>query len=141
MAESIISPGVFQRENDISFIQPAPVEVGAALIGPTVKGPVEEPTTVTSYGEYQRIFGTTFEVNNNSQEYLTSIAAKNYFQQGGNTLLVTRVVSGSYTPATSSNISGSTPVATSFVLETLSEGAAQNSSGSEGSAGHDNAGS
>ena len=48
MAETIISPGVFARENDISFIQPAPVEAGAAIIGPTVKGPVEEPTIVTS---------------------------------------------------------------------------------------------
>jgi hypothetical protein len=26
MAESIISPGVFTRENDISFIQPAPLQ-------------------------------------------------------------------------------------------------------------------
>ena len=32
MAETIISPGVFQRENDISFIQPAPPAVGAAII-------------------------------------------------------------------------------------------------------------
>ena len=38
MAETIISPGVFARENDISFINPAPVEAGAAIIGPTVKG-------------------------------------------------------------------------------------------------------
>ena len=38
MAEAIISPGVFTRENDISFIQPAPVEAGAAIIGPAVKG-------------------------------------------------------------------------------------------------------
>ena len=48
MAESIISPGVLARENDISFIQPAPVEASAAIIGPTVKGPVERPTVVTS---------------------------------------------------------------------------------------------
>ena len=37
MAEAIISPGVFTRENDISFVQPAPVAAGAAFIGPTVK--------------------------------------------------------------------------------------------------------
>jgi hypothetical protein len=57
MAETIISPGVFQRENDISFISPAPVEVGACVIGPTVKGPVEVPTTVTYYNQYVRVFG------------------------------------------------------------------------------------
>ena len=62
MAEQIISPGVFQRENDISFITPAPVEVGACIVGPTVKGPVEIPTTVTSYNEYVRVFGDTFDI-------------------------------------------------------------------------------
>lgn len=99
MAESIISPGVFQRENDISFIQPAPAEAGAAIIGPTVKGPVEQPTVVSSYNEYTRLFGETFEVSGTSQEYLTSLAVKNYFQQGGESVLVTRVV------ATASNFS------------------------------------
>ena len=74
MAETLISPGVFSRENDISFIAPAALEAGAAVLGPTVKGPVEEPTVVTSYGEYQRVFGTTFEVGTDNQEYLTSIA-------------------------------------------------------------------
>ena len=104
MAETIISPGVFTRENDISFIQPAPVAAGAAIIGPAVKGPVQIPTLVTSYNDYVRKFGTTFESGSNSYEYLTSIAVKNYFQQGGNSVLVSRVVSGSFTRATSSNI-------------------------------------
>jgi len=104
MAEQIISPGVFQRENDISFINPAPVEVGACIIGPTVKGPVEIPTTVTSYNEYVRVFGDTFDSGSVQQEFLTSIAAKNYFSQGGNTLLVARAVTGSYTAATSTRI-------------------------------------
>ena len=104
MAETIVSPGVFQRENDISFIQPAPVEVGAAIIGPTVKGPVEIPTVVTSYNDYARKFGVTFESGSGVHEFFTSVAVKNYFQQGGNSCLVTRVVSGSFTSATSTNI-------------------------------------
>ena len=99
MAETIISPGVFTRENDISFIQPAPVTAGAAIIGPAVKGPVEIPTLVTSYGDYVRKFGTTFVSGSNSYEFLTSIAVKNYFQQGGNSVLVSRVVTGSFEPA------------------------------------------
>ena len=94
MAEQIISPGVFQRENDISFIQPAPVEVGAAIIGPTVKGPVEDPTIVRSYNEYVRVFGDILEFSGSNYEYFTSMAAKNYFEQGGNSILVSRVVSG-----------------------------------------------
>ena len=117
MAETLISPGVFERENDISFIQPAPVEVGAAIIGPTVKGPVEVPTVVTSYNDYTRKFGVTFESGSGVHEYFTSVAVKNYFQQGGNTCLVTRVVSGSYTSATSTNIH-STEAGTDEVLYT-----------------------
>ena len=108
MAETIISPGVFTRENDISFIQPAPVTAGAAIIGPAVKGPVEIPTLVTSYGEYVRKFGTTFTSGSNSYEFLTSIAVKNYFQQGGNSVLVSRVVTGSFDAATSTTISNTT---------------------------------
>jgi hypothetical protein len=96
MAETIISPGVFTRENDISFIQPAPVAAGAAIIGPAVKGPVEVPTLVTSYNDYVRKFGTTFASGSTSYEFLTSVAVKNYFQQGGNSVLVSRVVTGSF---------------------------------------------
>ena len=110
MAETIISPGVFTRENDISFIQPAPVAAGAAIIGPTVKGPVEVPTLVTSYNDYVRKFGTTFASGSSSYEFLTSLAVKNYFQQGGNSVLVSRVVSGSsnWTRALSTDINNTT---------------------------------
>jgi phage tail sheath protein FI len=110
MAETIISPGVFTRENDISFIQPAPVAAGAAIIGPTVKGPVEVPTLVTSYNDYVRKFGITFASGSSSYEFLTSLAVKNYFQQGGNSVLVSRVVSGSnnWTRAVSTDINNTT---------------------------------
>ena len=43
MAEKIVSPGVFTNEIDQSFIPAALGEVGGALVGPTVKGPVLEP--------------------------------------------------------------------------------------------------
>jgi hypothetical protein len=129
MAETIISPGVFARENDISFIQPAPVEAGAAIIGPAVKGPVEEPTIVTSYNQYVRNFGETFVSASTKQEYLTSIAVKNYFQQGGSSVLVTRVVTGSFTQATSTHVSASVQDSTQpFVLKTLGKGALFNNS-------------
>jgi hypothetical protein len=99
MAETLISPGVLARENDISFIAPVALEAGAAILGPTAKGPVEEPTLVTSFGEYSRVFGTTFTSGSTKQEFLTSLAVKSYFGQGGNSVLVTRVVSGSFTAA------------------------------------------
>jgi uncharacterized protein len=95
MAETLVSPGVLARENDQSFITQQPVQVGAAIVGPTVKGPVEQPTLVTSYSDYQNRFGTTFESGSEVFTYFSSISAFNYFNNGGNTLLVTRVVSGS----------------------------------------------
>lgn len=128
MAETLISPGVLARENDQSFITQQPVTVGAAIIGPTVKGPVEVPTVVTSYSQYQNVFGSTFTSASNVYTYFTSIAAYNYFNNGGESLLVARVVSGSYTSAASS-ISGSN-TSGSLVFETLSEGAMMNSSSS-----------
>jgi phage tail sheath protein FI len=137
MAETLISPGVLAIENDQSFITQQPVTVGAAIIGPTVKGPVEVPTIVTSYSQYQNKFGTTFTSASNIYTYFTSIAAYNYFNNGGETLLVARVVSGTFTPATSSPISASTQASTqpAFVLETLSEGVIMNSTSSLDSSG------
>ena len=108
MAEQIVSPGVFQRETDQSFITPAPVEVGAAIVGPTVKGPVERPTVVTSFADYKNKFGTTFVSASENLEFFTSIAAQKFFANGGNSMLVTRVSSGSFTPATSTNIKSNT---------------------------------
>jgi phage tail sheath protein FI len=137
MAETLISPGVLARENDQSQVTSQPVTVGAAIIGPTVKGPVEIPTIVTSYSQYQSLFGTTFLSGSGVYTYFTSIAAYNYFNNGGQSLLVARVVSGSYTSATSTAISSSAEAASqpAFVLETLSEGTIMNSSSSLDSAG------
>ena len=127
MAESIISPGVLTRENDISFITPAPIQAGAAFIGPTVKGPNNQPTIVTSYNDFTRKFGETFTSGSSNYEFLTSLAVKNYFSQGGNTALITRVVSGSYTGATNTFISASAKGSTEpFTLATLGKGVMYN---------------
>jgi len=127
MAETLISPGVFLNENDLSQITQGPITAGAALLGPTVIGPVNIPTLVTSYSEYKALFGAAFVSGGANYEYLTSIAALNYFEQGGDSLIVTRVASGSYTAATASVASiGAT---TSFELETLSVGNLMNNSG------------
>ena len=137
MAESIISPGVLTRENDISFVQPAPIAAGAAFVGPTVKGPDNQPTIVTSYSDYVRKFGETFTSGSSNYEFLTSVTVKNYFSQGGNTALITKVVSGSYTAAANTWISaslgpksGSQP----FTLATLGKGAMYNNAASQLSA-------
>jgi uncharacterized protein len=134
MANFTSSPGVAISEIDNTFLTGQPVQAGAAIIGPTVKGPVEKPILVTTYSDYQRIFGDTFISGGNAYSYLTSIAAYNYFNYGGTSLLVARVASGSYSSATSSYMptgsSGPTSGLSPFVLETLSEGTLMNNSGS-----------
>lgn len=122
MAETLISPGVLSRENDQSFIQQQPVEVGAAIVGPTVKGPVEFPTVVTSFADYKNKFGTTFISASDNVEFFTSIAAQKYFANGGRSLLVTRVVSGSGTAwnsATSTNIKSNQGASSGFATGSL----------------------
>ena len=95
MAETLISPGVLARENDQSFIGAPPITFGAAIIGPAIQGPVGIPTAVSSFSQYEAIFGGSVESGSQYYSYLNSAAASNYFQQGGESLLVTRVVSGS----------------------------------------------
>ena len=52
MAEKIVSPGVFTNEVDQSFLPSRIAAIGAAVIGPTQKGPAGIPTTVSSYSEF-----------------------------------------------------------------------------------------
>ena len=135
MAETLLSPGVLTRENDQTLITEGPVVAGAAIIGPTVKGPVNIPTLVTSYSDYKNKFGGSFTSASVTYEYLTSIAANNYFQQGGETMLITRVASGSFAPATADVRAIMHADSSSFTLETLSEGEIMNNSGSVSTSG------
>jgi phage tail sheath protein FI len=127
MAETIVSPGVLAIENDQSFITQQPVQAGAAIIGPTPKGKVGIPVLCTTYSDYLNKFGSTFLSGSQTYTYFTSIAAYNYFNSGGNTLLVTRVVSGStsldWTPATSSAIPSSTALTSASLSVNLTSAA------------------
>ena len=127
MANFSISPGVTLNEIDNTFLTGQPVKAGAAIIGPTVKGPVETPIMVTSYSDYVNRFGDSFESGSQAHSFFTSTAAFSYFNNGGEKLLVTRVVSGSYTPADSTAVRGVANAADVFDLETLSKGVIANS--------------
>ena len=137
MSEKIISPGVFQNESDQSLVERGIQGTATAVVGPTVSGLPLVPTYVTSYSEFQSKFGTTFKSGSYYYEYLTSIAAREFFQNGGQTLLVTRVVSGSanvsnYAAASVLNISSSlnTGSVASFTIETLAWGDQMNNTSS-----------
>ena len=57
MAERIVSPGVFTRERDLSFLPQAIGASGAAIVGPTAKGPAFVPTQITSFQDFEAMFG------------------------------------------------------------------------------------
>lgn len=142
MAEKIISPNVFVRESDKSLVTRGPIVTGAAIVGPTFKGNPLVPTVVTSYSEYVSKFGESFKSGSQYYEYFTSLAAKEYFSGGGQSLLVTRIISGSsYNTYASASIpssgsaaqlaSGSTSA--SFTLEVKSYGDGNNNVGTTSS--------
>ena len=101
MAEKIVSPGVFTRENDLSFLPAGIGAIGAAIVGPTVKGRVGIPTTVSSYAEYVEKFGNSFESGSDSYQYLTSHTAERYLQFGA-ALTVVRIAGQNHAVATAS---------------------------------------
>lgn len=88
--ERIVSPGVFTNENDLSFLPQGIGAIGAALIGPTMKGPAFVPTIVNGYSDFVTKFGGTYE-----QSYLP-YTAKNYLNNAGSATIVRVLGSGGY---------------------------------------------
>jgi len=135
MAEKILSPGVFQNESDQSLVQRGIQGTATAIVGPTVLGQPLVPTYVTSYSEFVSKFGETFKSGSYYYEYLTSLAAKDFFNNGGQTLLVTKIISGSanvgtYASSTVTAFTNSGPLTTSFALETIAWGDQMNNTSS-----------
>jgi len=126
MAEKIISPGVFTNEIDQSFLPATAGPIGAAIVGPTVKGPILEPTVVSSYSEYVQIFGELIESGSDKFQFLTSHTAQEYLRQGG-PLTVVRVGEPSLTKASATIKAGAVNV---FDLEVIGNGPSFNNSGS-----------
>ena len=91
MAERIVSPGVFTREKDLSFLPVGIGEIGAALIGQTVKGPAFVPTKVESFNEYQQKFGGLTE-----DSYLP-YTAQSYLEEAGAATIVRVLGASGYT--------------------------------------------
>ena len=85
MAEQIVSPGVFTNEVDQSFLPGAIAQIGAAIVGPTVKGPALIPTAVRSFGEFQQIFGGY------TDESYVPFSVEEYLKNG-NVITVTRLL-------------------------------------------------
>jgi hypothetical protein len=135
MAERIVSPGVFTNEVDQSFLPAGVAAIGAAVIGPTAKGPAGIPIIVTSYSDFVQKFGGVITSGSGAQErnykYLTNYMAQEYLKYA-DTLTVVRILAGAYGPASANVRTYGSALQNSFKLYTLSDGADQNSSGSEG---------
>ena len=86
MAERIVSPGVFTREIDQSQLPAAIQQIGAAIVGPTVKGPAFIPTKVRSYDEFTRKFGSY------TDDSYVPFVVSDYFKNGGSVMNVTRIL-------------------------------------------------
>ena len=91
MAEKIVSPGVFTRENDLSFLAQGIGEIGAAIIGPFHKGPAFVPTVVNTQSEFEQIFGTP------DGTYYTGYTVQNYLREAGTVTIVRVGHIGGYT--------------------------------------------
>lgn len=108
-ANVFLSPGVYTREFDLSFRPREIPAVGAAVIGPTVRGPAFVPTPVSTYSEYIRWFGDVFTSGSGASErnykYLTTYTVQEYLRGGGKVCTVLKVLAGNYAQAYSNVIS------------------------------------
>ena len=107
MAEKIVSPGVFTKENDLSFLQQGVAEIGAAFIGPFKEGPLT-PTIVNSQSEFETLFGAVDDT------YYTPLAVQSYLREAGSATICRVAGIGGYTEtapllltATSGSVSAS----------------------------------
>jgi len=93
MAEKIVSPGVFTRENDLSFLQQGVASIGTAFIGPFKEGPLT-PTIVNTQTEFEQMFGTVDDT------YYTPIAVQAYLKEAGAATICRVAGVGGYTEPT-----------------------------------------
>ena len=88
MAERIVSPGVFTRERDLSFLPQGIADIGACIIGPTLKGPAFVPTQISNFPEFEEMFGST------TKDLYTPYAVEQYLRSAG-TVTIVRVLNTS----------------------------------------------
>lgn len=113
MAERIVSPGVFSRETDSSFLTTGVGGSVAAFVGPFKMGPSFSPTLVTSQAEFEQYFGSV------DGTYYTEIAVQNYLRENGSALLVKVGGLGGYTQSTPFAIIASSSVNDRRIVATI----------------------
>ena len=90
MAEKIVSPGVFTNEKDLSFLPAGIAAIGAAIVGPTKKGPAFVPTVIESFDEFTALFGGLDE------DTYVPYAVKSYLNAASTVTVVRVLQEGGY---------------------------------------------
>lgn len=106
-------PGVFIEEylRPLSDLQVDPAEAAAAFVGRTSAGGPVGPTLVTSWTQYQALFGAiTYDT------YDLSYAVYSYFQNGGRGCYIVRALPSDATAATLTVFDGTGTTATDEVF-------------------------
>ncbi len=96
-----VSPGVYVRELDFSLYVPTLSSTICGMVGTTTKGPVNEPTLITTVPAFIKIFGSP------SPDHYLPYAALQYLRRGKQ-LWVVRVA-GSTSLAASATVNAYTP--------------------------------
>jgi hypothetical protein len=116
-SERIVSPGVFTRENDQSFLPQGIANIGGSIVGPFPKGPGFAPTLLTTQADLESVFGKPDGV------FYTPYTAQQYLSQQGTVTIVRVGGLGGYIqkdPIIIKAISGSMSfVSGSFVLSSF----------------------
>lgn len=81
-SERIVSPGVFTREVDQTFLAQGVAAIGGVVVAPFSKGPGFSPTVVTSEGDLENIFGAA------DGTLYGPITAQQYLRQQGQVTVV-----------------------------------------------------
>jgi hypothetical protein len=76
---------VFTNEVDQSFLAGGVAQIGAAIVGTTVKGPALVPTPITSMGDFEEVFGSFTD-----ESYVPLVV--NDYLRNGNVITVTRLL-------------------------------------------------
>ena len=113
MPQALTYPGVYVEEipSGVRTITGVATSI-TAFLGKAVRGPMDEPTTITSFGDFERIFGGLH------RDFTLSYAVRDFFLNGGSQAVIVRLykaVTGKATKATFQ--------VTNLPLEAASEGA------------------
>ena len=87
-----VSPGIFSRENDLSFVTSTISVTTLGLVGETKRGPAFESAGINSWDDFKKRFGNLDQkVFGGVPKYELSYIARQYLQES-NQLFVTRVL-------------------------------------------------